>query len=196
MAASRWVLDGVYLRRTNIRRMEETFASPNRRFTVAPARRCLVGPCRRRVDRMGEALRICGSKSGTRRNTEKETRLGFHDRRCDPVRVADGPGGRLGDRRARLGDRLLRISLVVHPSVPGGHPTSRCISVVPRITSVHGGRIFDREVRVQQPPRGTTTLNADRIVTFGIRSICRSSSLPWASFSSRRTSSCFRSCSP
>src|SRR2546426_12635730 len=43
MAASRWVLDGVYLRRTNIRRMEETFASPNRRFTVAPARRCLVG---------------------------------------------------------------------------------------------------------------------------------------------------------
>src|SRR2546427_9647243 len=152
----RWVFDGVYLPRGNIRRMEETSASPSRRFTVAPACRCLVGPCRRRVDRMGEALRICGSKSGTRRNTEKETRLGFHDRRCDPVRVADGPGGRLGDPRARLGDRLLRISLVVHPSVPGGHPTPRCNPAVPRITAVHGGRIFDREVRVQQAPRGTT----------------------------------------
>src|SRR2546425_13083499 len=103
MAASRWVLDGVYLRRANIRRMEETFASPNRRFTVAPARRCLVGPCRRRVDRMGETLRICGSKSGTRGNTEKETRLGFHDRGCDPVRVADGPGAGPSDRRLSSG---------------------------------------------------------------------------------------------
>src|SRR6059036_2302353 len=124
MAASRWVLDGVYLRRANIRRMEETPASPNRRFTVAPARRCLVGPCRRRVDRMGETLRIRGSKSGTRRNNETETRLGFYDRGCDPVRAADYPGGRLGDRRARLGHRLIRISLVVLPSVRGGHPTA------------------------------------------------------------------------
>src|SRR2546422_11294597 len=103
MAAPRWVLDGVYLRRTNIRRMEETFASPNRRFTVAPARRCLVGPCRCRVDRMAETLRICGSKSGTRGNTEKEKRLGFHDRGCDQVRVADGPGGGPSDRRLSSG---------------------------------------------------------------------------------------------
>src|SRR2546422_11015754 len=146
MAASRWVLDGVYLRRTNIRRMEETFASPNRRFTVAPARRCLVGPCRRRVDRMGETLRICRSESGTRGDTEKETRLGFHDRRCDPVRAADGPGGRLGDRRARLGHRLLRVSLVRLPAVRGGHPAARCNPAVPWITAVHGRRISYWEV--------------------------------------------------
>src|SRR2546428_12448898 len=67
----------------NIPRMGETFASPSHRFSVAPARRRLVGPCRPRVDGMGETLRICGSKRGTRRNTEKETRLGFHDRGCD-----------------------------------------------------------------------------------------------------------------
>src|SRR2546425_8003329 len=56
----------------NIPRMGETFASPSHRFSVAPARRRLVGPCRPRVDGMGETLRICGSKRGTRRNTEKE----------------------------------------------------------------------------------------------------------------------------
>src|SRR2546422_1961981 len=149
MGAPRWVLDGVYLRQANIRRMEETSASPDCRVSVAPACRCLVGPCRPCVDRMGETLRICRSEKGTRGNTEKETRLGFHDRRCDPVRVADYPGGRLGDRRARLGHRLLRISLVVLPAVRGGRPTSRCISVVPRITAVHGRRLSYRELRVQ-----------------------------------------------
>src|SRR2546427_10301348 len=97
----------------NIPRMEETFASPSHRFSVAPARPRLVGPCRPRVDGMGETLRICGSKRGTRRNTEKETRLGFHDRGWDPVLAADGPGGRLGDRWARLVGRLPAAALVV-----------------------------------------------------------------------------------
>src|SRR3989442_9577253 len=104
---------------------------------------------------MGETLRICGSKRGTRRNTEKETRLGFHDRGCDPVRAADGPGGRLGDRRARLGHRLLPVPLVVLPSVRGGHPSSRCRPAVPRITSVHGGRVSHREGRGHEAPLRT-----------------------------------------
>src|SRR2546428_3174243 len=153
--SARAVLDGVYLPRANIRRMEETFASPSHRFSVAPARRRLVGPCRPRVDGMGETLRICGSKRGTRRNTEKETRLGFHDRGPDPVRAADGPGGRLGDRRARLGHRLLPVPLVVRPSVRGGPPSSRCRPAVPRITSVHGGRLSYLGGRPQEAPPGT-----------------------------------------
>src|SRR2546425_3127664 len=151
----RAVLDGVYLPRANIPRMEETFASPSHRFSVAPARRRLVGPCRPRVDGMGETLRICGSKRGTRRNHEKETRLGFHDRGCDPVRAADGLGGRLGDRRARVGHRLLPVPLVVLPSVRGGPPSSRCRPAVPRITSVHGGRGSYRRVLEQYAPRRT-----------------------------------------
>src|SRR2546428_11200761 len=145
----RAVLDGVYLPRAQHSAHGGNICFPESSLLCCSCSPAFGGPCRSRVDGMGETLRIWGSKRGTRRNTEKETRLSFHDRGCDPVRAADGPGGRRGNRRVRLGHRLLPVPLVVLPSVRGGHPSSRCRPAVPRITSVHGGRVSDREVRVQ-----------------------------------------------
>src|SRR2546426_2870913 len=129
MAASRWVLDGVYLRRTNIRRMEETFASPNRRFTVAPARRCLVGLAV--VAWIGWEKRFASAGLRAAREGTPKKKRDWASTIVDVIQFGL--------------PTVLAVGLAIDGSARASSSTG---------TPVHGGGLSDREARVHEAPPG------------------------------------------